>query len=243
VIVIPAVDIKGGVAVRLLQGKADRESLRAGAPIEAAKRWAAHAPKRLHVVDLDGAFEGRPANADAIRDIIAALAAMNVPVEVGGGIRTEDDARGYVEAGAERVIIGTRAAEEPAFVKSLAERFPGRVNLGLDCSGGKVAVKGWVEATDLTAPQLLSRLEGAPLGEVIYTDISTDGMLSGPNVAATRELAETSPWPVIASGGVASLDDLVRLNETGLFFGAIVGRALYTGAVAPAEAMRVIEGR
>jgi len=243
VIVIPAVDIKGGVAVRLLQGKADRESLRAGAPIEAAKRWAAYSPKRLHVVDLDGAFEGRPANADAIRDIIAALAEMDVPVEVGGGIRTEEDARRYVDAGAARVIIGTRAAEDPAFVKSLAGAFPGKVNLGLDCSGGKVAVKGWVEATELTAPELLSRLEGAPLGEVIYTDISTDGMLSGPNVAATRELAEASPWPVIASGGVASLDDLVKLKETGLFFGAIVGRALYTGAVDPAEAMRVVEGR
>ena len=242
-IVIPAVDIKGGVAVRLLQGRADRESLRAGAPLEAARRWAAYAPRRLHVVDLDGAFEGRPVNAPAIRDIIAALAVMDVPVEVGGGIRTEEDARAYVDAGAERVIVGTRAAEDPVFVKSLAESFPGRVNLGLDCSGGKVAVKGWVEATELTAPELLSRLEGAPLGEVIYTDISTDGMLSGPNVAATRELAEASPWPVIASGGVASLEDLLKLNDTGLFFGAIVGRALYTGAVDPAEAMRVIEGR
>jgi len=238
VIVIPAVDIKGGVAVRLLQGKADRESLRAGPPLEAAKRWAAYSPKRLHVVDLDGAFEGKPANAGAIREIIAALAEMNVPVEVGGGIRTEEDARGYVEAGAERVIIGTRAAEDPAFVKTLAETFPGQVNLGLDCSGGKVAVKGWVEATELTAPELLRQLEGAPLGEVIYTDISTDGMLSGPNIAATQELAEASPWPVIASGGVASLGDLVKLNETGLFFGAIVGRALYTGAVDLAEAIK-----
>jgi phosphoribosylformimino-5-aminoimidazole carboxamide ribotide isomerase len=195
------------------------------------------------VVDLDGAFNGKPANAPAIRDIIAALAEMNVPVEVGGGIRTEDDARGYIEAGAERVIIGTRAAKDPAFVKSLAEAFPGRVNLGLDCSGGKVAVKGWVETTDLTAPELLGRLEGAPLGEVIYTDISTDGMLSGPNIDATRELAEASPWPVIASGGVATLDDLVKLNEAGLFFGAIVGRALYTGAVDPGDALRVVEGR
>jgi len=117
------------------------------------------------------------------------------------------------------------------------------VNLGLDCSAGKVAVKGWVEAIELTAPELLGRLEGAPLGEVIYTDISTDGMLSGPSVAATCELAEASPWPVIASGGVASLEDLVELNETGLFFGAIVGRALYTGDVDPAEALRVIEAR
>jgi phosphoribosylformimino-5-aminoimidazole carboxamide ribotide isomerase len=243
VIVIPAVDIKGGVAVRLFQGKADRESLRAGAPLEAAKRWAAYAPKRLHVVDLDGAFEGRPANAPAIREIIAELGPLGVPVEVGGGIRTEEDARGYVEAGAERVIIGTRAAEDPEFVKWLAESFPGRVNLGLDCSGGKVAVKGWVEATEFTAPELLARLEGAPLGEVIYTDISTDGMLSGPNVAATRELSKASPWPVIASGGVAALSDIEELAGTGLFFGAIVGRALYTGAVDLANAISAIEGR
>jgi phosphoribosylformimino-5-aminoimidazole carboxamide ribotide isomerase len=243
VIVIPAVDIKGGVAVRLLQGKADRESLRAGAPIEAAKRWAASAPKRLHVVDLDGAFGGRPANAPAIREIITELSGLGVPVEVGGGIRTEEDARGYVEAGAERVIVGTRAAEDPAFLKALAEAFPGRVNLGLDCSGGKVAVKGWVEATELTAPELLARLEGAPLGEVIYTDISTDGMLSGPNVEATRALAEASPWPVIASGGVASLADLEELDGAGLFFGAIVGRALYTGAVDLRAAIERIEGR
>jgi phosphoribosylformimino-5-aminoimidazole carboxamide ribotide isomerase len=241
VIVIPAVDIKGGVAVRLLQGRADRESLRAGSPLEAAKRWAAFAPKRLHVVDLDGAFEGRPANAPAIREIIAELAGLGVPVEVGGGIRTEDDARVYVEAGAERVIVGTRAAEDPAFVRSLAAAFPGRVDLGLDCSGGRVAVKGWVEATEMTGPELLRRLEGAPLGEVIYTDISTDGMLSGPNVGATREVARASAWPVIASGGVARLDDLVKLNDTGLFFGAIVGRALYTGAVDLGAAIERIE--
>ena len=140
------------------------------------------------------------------------------------------------------MIVGTRAAEDPAFVKALAGTFPGRVNLGLDCSGGRVAVKGWVEATELTGADLLGRMGDAPLGEVIYTDISTDGMLSGPNVAATRAVAEASPWPVIASGGVASVGDLERLAGTGLFFGAIVGRALYTGAVDLAEAIARIEG-
>ncbi|MHC4199895.1 MAG: 1-(5-phosphoribosyl)-5-[(5-phosphoribosylamino)methylideneamino]imidazole-4-carboxamide isomerase [Planctomycetota bacterium] len=242
-IVIPAVDIKGGVAVRLVQGRKNEESLRAGSPLDAAKKWAAYKPKRLHVVDLDGAFDGRPVNAAIVRDIIGALAEPGVPVEIGGGIRTRDDAAMYLEAGAARVILGTRAAEDQAFVMDLAREFPGRVNLGLDCSRGLVAVKGWVEATDLTALELLSRLEGAPLGEVIYTDISTDGMLSGPNIDAARELARRSPYPVTASGGVSSLDDLVRLADEGVFFGAIVGRAIYTGAVDLAEAIARGEGR
>lgn len=239
-IVIPAVDVKGGVAVRLVQGRRDDESLRAGSPVEAAKRWAEYGPARLHVVDLDGAFEGRPANADIVEEIIGGV---EVPVEIGGGIRTRDDAKRYLDAGAARVIVGTRAAEDPAFLRELAEAYPGRVNLGLDCSAGRVAVKGWVEATGLTALDLLARLEGAPLGEVIYTDISKDGMLSGPNVAATRELAGNSPWPVIASGGVSSLEDLARLDAAGLFFGAIVGRAIYTGAVDLKDAIAQIEGR
>jgi phosphoribosylformimino-5-aminoimidazole carboxamide ribotide isomerase len=240
VIVIPAVDVKGGVAVRLLQGRADRESLRAGDPVEAALRWAGFRPARLHVVDLDGAFEGRPANAAKLREIIEAVA---LPVEVGGGIRNKDDARGYLDAGAARVILGTRAAREPDFVRDLAREFPGRVNLALDCSGGRVAVGGWVEATGLAPWELLASLEGAALGEVIYTDCSRDGMLSGPNLEAAREVARLSPWPVIASGGVSSVDDLVRLDEAGAFFGAIVGRALYTGAVDLGEAIRRVEGR
>ncbi len=239
-IVIPAIDIKGGEAVRLVQGRRDDESLRAGAPVEAAKRWAAFGPKRLHVVDLDGAFDGRPVNADTVKAIAEAV---DVPVEVGGGIRSAEVAREYLDAGIARVILGTRAAEDPDFVKGLAAEFPGRVNLGLDCSAGMVAVKGWVEATGLTAAELLARLEGAALGEVIYTDVSKDGMLGGPNVEATREVARSSAWPVIASGGVSSVDDLVRLDATGLFFGAIVGRAIYTGAVDLAEAITRVERR
>jgi phosphoribosylformimino-5-aminoimidazole carboxamide ribotide isomerase len=236
------VDIKGGVAVRLFQGRADRESLRAGDPLEAAMRWAAFRPARLHVVDLDGAFEGRPVNAAAVTGIIEALAGLKVPVEVGGGIRTSADARIYLSAGAARVILGTRAAEEPEFVRSLAEEFPGRVNLGLDVSGGRVAVKGWVEESSLTALDLVSRLEGAALGEVIYTDVSRDGMLSGPNLEAAAELASKGRFPVIASGGVSSLEHLERLKGLGLF-GAIVGRAIYTGDLDLAEAIRRVEGR
>ncbi len=239
-IVIPAVDIKGGVAVRLVQGRLDEESLRAGDPLEAAKRWAEYGPKRLHVVDLDGAFEGRPVNDAVIARIIESV---DVPVEIGGGIRTEEDAALYLDAGAARVILGTRAAEDPAFLVSLAAKYPGRVNLGLDCSGGRVAVKGWVEASDLTPLDLIARLENAPLGEVIFTDISRDGMLSGPNVEAAREIARESPYPVIASGGVSSIDDVKALSSLGVFFGVIIGRAIYTGAVDLAEAIRVAEGR
>ena len=237
-IIIPAVDIKGGVAVRLVQGRLDEESLRAGDPLEAARRWAAFRPARLHVVDLDGAFEGRPVNREIVTRIIESV---DVPVEIGGGIRTEEDAARYLEAGAARVILGTRAAEDPAFLVSLAAKFPGRVNLGLDCSAGRVAVKGWVEASGLTPLDLLSRLEGAPLGEVIYTDVSRDGMLSGPNVEATRDIARESPYPVIASGGVSSIEDVKALAALGGFFGVIIGRAIYTGAGDLAEALRVAE--
>jgi phosphoribosylformimino-5-aminoimidazole carboxamide ribotide isomerase len=238
-IVIPAVDIRGGVAVRLVQGRADRESLRAGDPIAAARRWAACDPSRLHLVDLDGAFEGRPANAALIARIIAAV---EVPVEVGGGIRTEDDVDAYLRAGASRVIVGTRAAEEPAFLMRLASAHPGRVNLGLDCAGGRVAVKGWVEASVLGPLELLERLRGAPLGEVIFTEISKDGMLSGPALEATREMVARAPYPVIASGGVACVEDLQRLAETGCF-GAIVGRALYDSRIDLRASIQTIEGR
>ena len=240
VIVIPAVDIKGGVAVRLVQGRADEESLRAGDPVEAARRWAAFGPKRLHVVDLDGAFEGRPVNGPVVTSIIGSV---DVPVEIGGGIRTADDATAYLEAGAARVIHGTRAAEAPAIHTDRAARYPGRVNLAHDVSAGHVAVKGWVEACDLTPLGLLSRLEGAPLGEVIYTDVSRDGMLSGPNVEAAREIAQGSPYPLIASGGVSSLADVDTLASLGVFFGVIVGRAIYTGDLDLAEAIRLAEGR
>jgi len=239
VIVIPAVDIKDGVAVRLMQGKADRESLRAGSPVDAAKRWAAYGPARLHVVDLDGAFGGKPANARLVKEIIAQI---DVPVEVGGGIRTADDARAYLDAGAARVVLGTRAAQDPAFLASLAREYPGRVNLGLDCSGGFVAVKGWVEASTLTPQRLLEGLGGAPLGEVIYTDISKDGMLSGPAVESTKQILADSPYPVIASGGVSSHDDLMRLRELDCF-GAIVGRAIYDGKVDLERAIREVESR
>ena len=238
--VIPAVDIKGGVAVRLVQGRLDEESLRAGDPVRAARRWAEFRPARLHVVDLDGAFEGRPVNGSIIARIIESV---GIPVEVGGGIRTEEDAQAYLEAGAARVILGTRAAEDPAFLTSLATKCPGRVNLALDCSGGRVAVKGWVEASRLTPLELLARLESAPLGEVIFTDISRDGMLSGPNVRAAREIARESPYPVIASGGVSSIEDVEALASLGIVFGVIIGRAIYSGAVDLAEAIRLAEGR
>lgn len=238
-IVIPAVDIKGGVAVRLVQGRANEESLRAGSPVEAAKRWDAYAPARLHVVDLDGAFEGERKNAPVIKEIIRSVQA---PVEIGGGIRTDADARDYLDAGAARVILGTRAAQDPSSLIALASEYPGRVNLGLDCSNGLVAVKGWVEASDMKAQDLIAQLEGAPLGEVIYTDISRDGMLSGPSLESTRQVIADSPYPVIGSGGVSSLDDLIKLNELGCF-GAIVGRAIYTGDVDLAKAIQTIESR
>lgn len=238
-IVIPAVDIKGGSAVRLFQGKPDRLALDAGSPLEAALRWDAFRPARLHIVDLDGAFEGRPANAELIKQIISSV---KTPVEVGGGIRTRESAREYLKAGACRVVIGSKAAADTEFVRGLAEEFPGQVNLGLDVRQGRLMISGWVESSAVGVFELLERLRGVPLGEVIYTDISRDGMLSGPGLDSTRELLQRSEWPVIASGGVCSLEDLERLKDLGCF-GAIVGRALYTGALDLAEAIKKIEGR
>jgi len=238
-IVIPAVDIRGGSAVRLVQGRPDRLALDAGSPLEAALRWDAFRPARLHVVDLDGAFEGRPVNMELVGRIVSSVKA---PVEVGGGIRTREAAREYLGLGASRVVLGTRAAAEPEFVRELAREFPGRVSLGLDVSGGRVAVKGWAESSALDPFELLEALRGAPLAEVIYTDVSRDGMLSGPGLDSTREFVERSGLPVIASGGVSSLDDLERLKALGCF-GAIVGRALYAGTLDLAEAISQIEGR
>lgn len=247
-IVIPAVDIKGGRAVRLFQGRKDRELLTAGDPVEVAKRWADFGPRRVHVVDLDGAFEGRPVNRGIVLEIIKSCARG---VQVGGGIRAREEAEAYLDAGAERVVLGTRAVEDPGFLENLAASFPHRINLGLDVIAtggaplkGRLAVKGWVESAELGAVEFLDDLaaRNVPLGEVIFTDISRDGALTGPALDDLRELVRATSFPVIASGGVSSLQDLERLAELDLF-GAIVGRALYDGRVDLAEALKAIEGR
>jgi len=241
--VIPAVDIRGGKCVRLEQGLADRETVYAADPAEAARRWQEAGGKRLHVVDLDGAFTGDGANFEAVRRIIEAV---SMPVEIGGGIRDAETAGRYLEAGAGWVIFGTRAAEEPEAFAEVARSFPEKVILGLDCRDGMVRTSGWTEAVDLTAEGLLDRLAGAPLAAVIFTDVRRDGMLSGPNFESLAAVAGKSPWPVIASGGVTTAGQIERLAGMNLV-GAIVGQALYKGVLdfgeAVAAAARGGEGR
>jgi phosphoribosylformimino-5-aminoimidazole carboxamide ribotide isomerase len=233
--IFPAIDIKAGRCVRLFQGRADRETVYGDDPVAQAKVWAAAGASRIHVVVHDGAFDGQPKNTAIILRILKALA---VEVEIGGGIRDEASARTLLDAGAARVVIGTRAAEEPDFIRSLAIKFPGKINLGLDASGGKVVTKGWVKKTSLKASDFVKSLASVPLGEVIYTDVARDGAMVGPNFSAIAEMAKASPFPIVASGGVTSLADLERLSKMKVF-AAIIGKALYTGDVRLEDALRM----
>jgi phosphoribosylformimino-5-aminoimidazole carboxamide ribotide isomerase len=234
VLIIPAVDIRKGRAVRLVQGRADREIVYDQDPVRAAQRWAAAGARRIHVVDLDGAFEGRPRNSPVVRKIIRAL--PDVEVEVGGGLRTARAAADMLRAGAARCVLGTKAAEDRAFLASAAHRHPGRISLGLDAKNGMVATKGWIEVRDLRAVDLLRSLAGLPLAEVIYTDVERDGMLEGPDFARLEELVPLSPFPVIASGGVSSLEDIRRIKSLGCC-GCIIGKALFDGRLDLKEAL------
>ncbi len=236
--VIPAVDIRGGRCVRLEQGLADRETVYAADPVEAALRWQAAGARRLHVVDLDGAFGGEPVNFEVVTRIIDAV---DMCVEVGGGVRDADLAGRYLDAGAGWVIFGTRAAEDPDAFAAAAERFPGQVILGLDCRDGLVRTSGWTTQVEKTAAELMAELGGAPLGAVIFTDTRRDGMLEGPNFESLEEVSAGSPWPVIASGGVTTLEQVRRLAGMKLA-GAIVGQALYRGVLDLAEALRAAAG-
>jgi phosphoribosylformimino-5-aminoimidazole carboxamide ribotide isomerase len=231
--VIPAVDIRGGRCVRLEQGLADRETVYADDPVAAALRWQAAGAKRLHVVDLDGAFGGGALNFEVVRRVIEAV---SMRVEVGGGIRDSAAARRYLDAGADWVIFGTRAAEDPEEFARTAGELPGRVILGLDCRDGRVRTAGWTDEVELTAGDLLARLRGAPLAAVIYTDTRRDGMLSGPNFEALAAVAAESSWPVIASGGVTTAEQVRRLAGMDLG-GAIIGQALYRGALRLEDAL------
>ena len=235
-IVIPAVDIKDGRCVRLQQGEADRETVYEIDPVAAAVAFAEAGAARIHVVDLDGAFNGRLVNIELVREIIAAV---DVPVEVGGGVRTRDAAETLFAAGAARVIVGTRAVERPAFFEELAREFPGRINLGLDARDGQVAVRGWVQTGGVSASEVVTRVQDLPLGEIIYTDVARDGMLCGPNFAATETIARLSAHPVIAAGGVVSVSDIKQLATAGIY-GAIIGKALYDGRLDPAEAFAAV---
>jgi phosphoribosylformimino-5-aminoimidazole carboxamide ribotide isomerase len=237
--VIPAIDLRGGRCVRLQQGDYGRETIFGEDPAAMAALWEAEGASRIHLVDLDGARDGQPVNVAAVRAI---LDRVSVPCQLGGGIRDDATAEAWLSEGVERVIVGTQALRDPEWFGRLAERHPGRVVLGLDARGGMVATSGWLDVSAVPAIELARRFDALPLGAVVYTDIARDGMLEGPNVEATRALADELRVPVIASGGVGTLADLERLDSAGIV-GCIVGRALYEGRFRLSEALERAGGR
>jgi len=239
VLIIPAIDIKDGRCVRLSQGRMDAVTVYHDDPVEVARKWAAAGAGLIHLVDLDGAVEGKARNFSVVERIAAAV---DVPVQVGGGIRDLKTAEKYLSVkGVKRIIIGTAACEDPGLLAALLSRFPGRVAVGIDARDGRVAIKGWVETTDERAVDLARRLAGAGVACIIYTDISRDGMLSGPNVKATKEMAGCVDIPVVASGGISSIDD-IRAHRGVNIEGIIIGKALYSGAFTLAEAIAAARG-
>lgn len=239
VILFPAIDLKNGEAVRLEQGDMARATVFHRDPAEQARTFAAQGFDYLHIVDLDGAFAGKPMNAAAVERI---LAAVRIPVQLGGGIRDHATIEGWLGKGVTRVIIGTAAVHDPLLVKAAAKRFPGRVAVGLDARDGRVAVQGWAESSELSVLDIAKRFEDAGVAAIVYTDIARDGMLKGLNIDATIALADAVSIPVIASGGLASLDDIRALltPRAGKLAGAIAGRALYDGRLDAADALRLI---
>jgi phosphoribosylformimino-5-aminoimidazole carboxamide ribotide isomerase len=234
--VIPAIDLRGGLCVRLRQGDYGRETVFGDDPAAMAARWEAEGATRIHLVDLDGAKSGRPVNVEPVRSIVKRVA---VPCQLGGGVRDRQTIATWLDAGVERVIVGTQALRDPDWFGTMVREFPGRLALGLDARDGKVATQGWLETSDVSAGSLAAQFEGLPLAAVIYTDIARDGMLEGPNLDATRSLAERLKTPVIASGGVGCLEDLKRLAGLPVA-GCIVGRALYEGKFTLSEAIACV---
>jgi phosphoribosylformimino-5-aminoimidazole carboxamide ribotide isomerase len=239
VILFPAIDLKEGLAVRLEQGDMARATVFNRDPAEQARLFAAQGFAYLHLVDLDGAFAGRPVTAAAVERI---LATVKIPVQLGGGIRDRATIEAWLGRGVTRVIIGTAAVRDPALVKQAASAFPGRVVVGLDARDGRVAVEGWAATSELSALELARRFEDAGVAAIVYTDVARDGMLKGLNLDATIALAEAVSIPVIASGGLASIDDVRALltPRARKLAGAIVGRALYDGRLDAAEALKLI---
>lgn len=229
--IYPAIDIRGGQCVRLRQGDYAQETVFGADPAAMAKRWVDEGANYLHLVDLDGAKEGRPINGSSVRAIVKAA---GVPCQLGGGLRSEADIREALSWGVARVIVGTKALQSPSWLAQMTERFPGRIVLGIDAKNGRVATQGWLDVSEISALDLARQCAKPPLSAIIYTDISRDGMMQGANVAGMREMSEASALPVIASGGVTTLDDVVQLRDAGLS-GAIIGRAIYEGQISLRE--------
>jgi phosphoribosylformimino-5-aminoimidazole carboxamide ribotide isomerase len=233
VLILPAIDLRGGQCVRLRQGDFSHETVFGDDPAAMARRWVDQGAAYLHLVDLDGARAGMPVNGDAVRRI---LSAAGVPCQLGGGLRTEEHIREVLRWGVHRVVLGTRALLDPAWCEAMCRVFPGQVALGIDARQGRVAVQGWQETSERSALDLARHVAAWPLAALVYTDVGRDGMLEGPNVEATAEIAAAVATPVIASGGVTTLDDIAQLARRGLA-GCVIGRALYEGRLDLAAAI------
>lgn len=240
-ILIPAIDLKEGHCVRLRQGNMDDSTVFSDDPVAMAEKWVSQGCSRLHLVDLDGAFEGEPVNADVIEEICNSF--PDLPIQIGGGIRNIETVESYLEAGVSYVILGTMAVKRPEFITQLCAEFPGNVIVGIDAKDGEVAVHGWAEGSDHSAQELALRFEDQGVAAIVYTDINRDGMMEGVNVDATRQLAESISVPVIASGGVTDMDCIVKLNEVkdAGIEGVIIGRALYERTISLPDAQAYID--
>ena len=237
-LVIPAIDLKEGKCVRLREGKMDEETIFSDDPLSTAASWFSQGAELLHIVDLDGAVSGKPMNQEIIFDIASQFPEKRI--QIGGGIRNFQSASQYLEQGIERVIMGTAAVEDPEMLREFCNSYPNRLVLGIDALHGQVKTQGWLKGSSITPIELVKDFDGEPIAAVIFTDISKDGMMSGPNVIATLELAKQTDIPVIASGGVSSLEHLKQLSNDNILFGAICGRALYESAFTYSEALEVV---
>ena len=242
-LLIPAIDIKEGKCVRLRQGLMEDSTVFGDSPLAMADKWVELGAKRIHLVDLDGAFAGKPANAEVINAIAEKY--PHVPIQIGGGIRDEKTIQAYLDAGVEYVIIGTRAANEPEFIAEIAEQFGKHLIIGLDAKDGIVAVDGWAKLTDHNVVDLAKRFENDGVQAIIYTDIARDGMMQGVNLEATKHLAESVNIPIIASGGVTNMNDLIELQkiESSGISGVITGRAIYEGTLDFAEGQAYLDSK
>jgi phosphoribosylformimino-5-aminoimidazole carboxamide ribotide isomerase len=237
-LILPAIDLRGGKCVRLTQGDYARETVFGDDPVAMARRWVGEGARALHLVDLDGAKEGRPVNGEVIRRIVQAV---DVPCQVGGGLRTEADIEAALETGVARVVLGTRALEDPAWVRQMAQAYPKRIVLGLDARDGRVATHGWLETSEANVLDVAAEFANWPLYAIVYTDIARDGMMQGPNLNGLAALAEAVPLPVIASGGVTTLQNVRDLMARKVF-GCIIGRALYEGKIDLSTVLEISSG-
>lgn len=234
-VVFPAIDLKGGKCVRLTQGQKDAETVFSDDPVDVAKSWLDQGADHLHVVDLDGAFEGKPKNLSIVEQIASQV---KIPIQFGGGLRTTQSVKILLDLGVHRVVVGTKAIESQSWVEELCRLFPGRISVGIDAKNGKVAVKGWTSVCEWTALAFAREIEKVSPCAIIYTDISRDGMLQGPNISGLKELVAAVNTPIIASGGISSLRDIEALSQLPIV-GMIIGKALYTGHIKLSEAKRL----